>query len=277
MPELPEVETIKRQLKKNLVGKKVLDVKINLAKMVNLPIKIFVSKVIGAKILDVKRRAKILIFDLDNHWHILVHLKMTGQLVLSIEQETDLSDRRHSHIVYHFDDQTKLYHNDLRQFGWEKLLTSQELAAYWQKEKLGPEPLDKDFTLKLLTEILAVRPRSLIKPLLMDQKAVSGIGNIYADEILFVAGVLPTRRAENLTKLEIKQIYQAIKEILKKALDKHGTSVDNYRDAFGRRGGYIPYLLVYSREGQACNGCGGKVMRQKLRGRSAHYCPKCQV
>ena len=276
MPELPEVETIKRQLAKTIVGKKVKNVKINLAKMVNLPVAKFKKTVVGAKIEEIKRRAKILIFDLDNNWSVLIHLKLTGQLIFHDDKTEGDPPTKHTHIIYYFTDGTKLYHNDLRQFGWERLIQTIALSEYWQKEKLGPEPLDKDFNLAEFTQILKSRPQAVIKPLLMDQKAIAGIGNIYSDESLFVAKILPTRKASTLKPKEIDKLFQAIKQILIKAITRHGTSVQDYVDSHGQKGNFAPKLFVYNRHGQPCKKCRTKITRLKLRGRSAHYCPQCQ-
>jgi len=276
MPELPEVETIKRQLAKTIVGKKVKNVKINLAKMVNLPVAKFKKTVVGAKIEEIKRRAKILIFDLDNNWSVLIHLKLTGQLIFHDDKTEGDPPTKYTHIIYYFTDGTKLYHNDLRQFGWERLIQTTVLSEYWQKEKLGPEPLDKDFNLAEFTQILKSRPQAVIKPLLMDQKAIAGIGNIYSDESLFVAKILPTRKASTLKPKEIDKLFQAIKQILIKAITRHGTSVQDYVDSHGQKGNFAPKLFVYNRHGQPCKKCHTKITRLKLRGRSAHYCPQCQ-
>lgn len=287
MPELPEVETIKRQLKKVIIGKKIAAIKIKLAKFVNLPEDQFRRFVKGAIIKNIWRRAKILIFELDNGWSILIHLKLTGQLIFQIGGGQPQGDPRtmirgsplpnqYTHVIYEFTNGTKLFHNDLRQFGFERLIKTKEIAAYWQKEKLGPEPLDPDFTLADFAAMLKKRSRSPIKPLLMDQKFIAGIGNIYSDEALFEASILPTRKAVSLTATETAKLYQAIRKVLQRAIKKRGSSVKYFLDARGRRGGFVPYLEVYGRQGQTCQRCGAKIIRLKLRGRSAHYCPKCQ-
>jgi len=276
MPELPEVETIKRQLAHAIIGKKIKNVEIILAKMVNLPVAKFKKTVIDAKIQDIKRRAKILIFNLDNNWSILIHLKLTGQLIFRNTKTTGDLPTKHTHFIYYFTDGTKLYHNDLRQFGWERLIKTVSLPEYWQKEKLGPEPLDKDFNLAEFTQILKSRPKAIIKPLLMDQKAIAGIGNIYSDESLFVAGILPTRKIFTLKPRETTKLFQAMKHVLTGAVTKHGSSIQDYVDSQGQKGNFAPELFVYNRHGQPCKKCNVKILRLKLRGRSTHYCPHCQ-
>lgn len=276
MPELPEVETIKQQLACAIVGKKIKNVEIILAKMVNLPMAKFKKIIIGAKIQGVKRRAKILIFDLDNDWSVLIHLKLTGQLIFHDNKITDNPPIKHTHIIYYFTNGTKLYHNDSRQFGWERLIKTSALPEYWQKEKLGPEPLAKNFDLAKFTRILKSRPKAIIKPLLMDQKAIAGIGNIYSNESLFLAKILPTRKILTIKPIEIAMLFRAIKRVLAKAIAKRGSSVQDYVDSQGQKGDFAPELFVYNRHGQPCKKCGTKIIRLKLRGRSAHYCPHCQ-
>ncbi len=270
MPELPEVETIKRQLSRKILGKRIKSVDVNLEKIIKLPVKEFKKIVTGAKIKRIVRRAKLLIFNLDNNYSLIIHLKMSGQLIIDGEKT------KHSHLVYYFDDNTFLIHNDFRQFGFIKVVPQKELNNYLAKEKYGPEPLTKEFTLNLFENLLDKRKRSKIKPLLMDQKFIVGIGNLYADEILFFAKVLPTRIAKTLKKSEIKKIYQGIKKILPAAISKRGSSADAYLDAKGKKGGYMPLIKVYQRENKPCYICKTKIKRIKINSRSAHFCPRCQ-
>lgn len=277
MPELPEVETIRSQLQKLIVGKKIKQVKIGLPKMVKLPLVKFKKIVIGATIKKVNRRAKILIFELTNNWSILIHLKMSGRLIFRKKNEKlGSEDTKWNHLVYYFSDGSRLFHNDLRQFGYVKLVKTEELPDFFKKEKLGPEPLEKNFTLDRFSAILKKKPKAKIKQFLLDQQNIAGIGNIYSDEILFFAGVHPLRKAGDLKPLEINKIFAGIKKILPKALESRGTSDNLYLDARGRKGNYVPRLKVYGREGQKCKQCDGIIQRLKIGGRSAHFCPKCQ-
>jgi len=270
MPELPEVETIKRQLNRKIKGKKIKTVEVRLPRFVRYPLKKFKQLVAQAKITSISRRAKLLIIELANEYYLVIHLKLTGQLIFN-GQPT-----KHTHLIYYFTDGSQLIHNDLRQFGFVKVIPKKELADFLAKEKFGPEPLDKNFTLNLFKEILNKRKGAKIKPLLMDQSFLAGIGNLYSDEVLFYAKVQPTRKAGNLKPKEIEKIYQGIKKILPASIKQRGTSADTYIDIEGKPGKYLPLLKVYRREGQPCFICQTEIKRLKMGGRSAHFCPKCQ-
>jgi formamidopyrimidine-DNA glycosylase len=293
MPELPEVETIKRDLEKNLVGKKIEAVEVKVAKLINVSVDEFRKLIIGKKVVDVERRAKILIIELNSGNNLLVHLKMTGQLILRIPPSVppirgkfkvvggghpiasvDQLPNRFSHLIFTFSDNSQLFFNDVRKFGWIKVLSNKEVNK--ELEKFGIEPLSKNFTLKEFREILQKFPKRKIKQLLLDQSLIAGIGNIYADESCFYAGILPTRAARTLKEEEIKKLHTGIKKILKLSINKRGTSAENYVDAFGRQGGFVPYLKVYGRRGQKCKRCGGVIKKIKLNGRGTHFCEKCQ-
>ncbi len=270
MPELPEVETIKRQLNRKIKGKRIKNVEVRLSSFVKLPLSKFKKIVGGSAIKNISRRAKLLIFDLDNEYLLAVHLKMTGQLVIN-----GYSDK-HTHLIYHFQDGSNLIHNDFRRFGFVKAVPKKQLLSFLSKNNFGPEPLAKEFTLSLFQERLAKRKRSKIKPLLMDQSFIAGIGNLYADEILFWAGVKPDKRAGELGLKSVERIYQGIKEILPVAIKEKGTSAENYVDAYGKKGNYLSLVNVYQREGQACVKCARAIKRIKLNNRSAYFCSKCQ-
>lgn len=293
MPELPEVETIRRQLSKEMVGKKIKTAEIKLPKLVYFDgrrsdVKNFKKYTEGARITQIDRAAKILILTLSNGYALLIHLKLTGQLIFCAKNgvftrgghpwppDSVPVPNKWTHIIFHFTDGSKIYFNDLRQFGYLKLVETKKIGGQKEIQKLGPEPLDKNFTSELFSTVLKKRSKAKIKPLLMDQNFLSGVGNIYADESLFHAGVLPTRPAGKLKQAEIKKLHQGIKKILKKSIEKGGTSVDTYVTLSGKKGGYEKYLKVYGREGKKCSQCGGIIQRIKLSSRSAHFCPKCQ-
>ena len=277
MPELPEVETIRSQLEKLIVGKKIKRVEVGLPKMVKLSLDNFKKIVLGSKIKGINRRAKILIFELSNGWSMLTHLKLSGRLIFRKKgAELQPEDKKWNHLIYYFSDGSRLFHNDLRQFGYVKLIESDKLADFLKKEKLGPEPLEKDFGFSDFSAILKRKPKTKIKPFLMDQRNIAGIGNIYSDEILFFAGVHPLRRAAELKANEIRKIFDGIKTILPKALELRGTSDNDYLDALGKKGEYAMRLKVYGRKGEKCKKCEGIIHRLKIGGRSAHFCPKCQ-
>jgi len=277
MPELPEVETIRRQLNELIAGKKIKKVQVSLPKMVKLSLAKFRKIVSGSKIKCVARRAKILIFELSSGWSLLVHLKMSGRLIFRKKGEKlQEQDTKWNHLIYDFSDGSRLFHNDLRQFGYVKAVKTDELADFFVKEKLGPEPLDKDFTLDDFTVTLKKRPKIKIKQFLMGPQNIAGIGNIYSDEILFYAQVHPLRRVGDLKPPEIKKIFDGIRKILPEALTLRGSSDSDYLDARGMEGEYVPRLKVYGREGKKCKKCGGTIQRLKINGRSAHFCPACQ-
>lgn len=278
MPELPEVETISRQLNQLLAGKKIKQATVTLPKIVKAPLADFQRALAGGRIRKIGRRAKLLIFEMDNGWTLMAHLKMTGQMIYqkTANSQQPAAKNKHTHAIFVFTDGSRLLFNDLRQFGYLKLVKTAELASYFIKEGFGPEPLEKDFTVADFEALLLKRPNARIKQFLMDPKIIAGIGNIYADEILFFAKVHPLRRARTLKKEEIKKIFEGIKKILKLAIKFKGTSANDYVDAFGRKGGFAQKLLVYGKEGEKCVKCKGKIARLKIGGRSAHFCPACQ-
>lgn len=240
MPELPEVETIRRQLSQKIIGKKLN----------------------GQKITDVRRRAKLLIVDFADSWSLIFHLKLTGQLIFNGKPS------QYTRKVFNFDDGSRLIFNDVRKFGWWKKVKGTKKI----EEKFGPEALEID--LKTFKVTLKKRSNSKIKPLLMDQKFIAGIGNIYSDEILFASKVRPARLVKTLAEKEIQKIFQNIKKILKVAIKHHGSSVKYYLDACGQRGNYVRYHKVYQQK--KCFLCGEQIKKIKIGGRSAHFCPKCQ-
>lgn len=306
MPELPEVETIRLGLEKYLIGRKIKDIKIRVAK-------IFVGKkadAIGAKIIDLKRIGKALIIGLDNDFVLIVHLKMTGQLIYQDAKTKGLTlsakiggatlPSKYSHIIFTLDNGAFLYYNDLRQFGWLKIVKKTELMQIPFFKEMGPEPFVASpkagfslrkiagqaglqpsvaapnfLTLNLLKDILKQSNIS-IKPLLMEQKKIGGIGNIYANDALFEAGINPQRKSKTLSETEIKKLYNAILKVLRKGLRYGGSSDENFVNALGQEGNYQDHTLVYGREGEKCRVCGSKVQKVKLGGRGTYFCPACQ-
>lgn len=283
MPELPEVETIRRELADFVVGKRISRIEVFSAKQ-------FIGAqkdILGAKVRKIWRRAKLLGFSLDNGKTILVHLKLTGQLVfvpssngeVIMPRALPFADNKlpnkTTRLIIYFSPSGRLFFNDLRKFGWMKVVASSDL----EKETLeyGPEPLDKDFTVAYLRKIFAKTGRA-IKVVLMDQKKIAGLGNIYANEALFAARIDPRRSANSLKEKEIACLHQAIRKIIKEAIEEKGTSAadDAYIQANAQPGGYQKKLKVYQREGKPCFRCKGKVVRIKLGGRSAYFCPGCQ-
>jgi len=283
MPELPEVETIVRDLNKKLKNKKIISVKSSDKKVFQLS-NSGVKNILGKKIREVKRRAKMIIIDLAGSY-LIVHLKMTGQLVYenknlliagghSIINEDKKLPNKFTRVIFKFADKSTLYFNDVRRFGWIKQMSKNKFTEF--NVRLGVEPLSADFTLKYFHEFLLHKSKTSIKQALLDQKYISGIGNIYADESLFMAQIKPARKVNSLSFAEIKKLYQAIPKILKYAIKHRGTSFNDYVDAQGEAGNFIKYLKVYGRGGEKCKICGGAIKKIKLGGRGTHWCDKCQ-
>jgi formamidopyrimidine-DNA glycosylase len=287
MPELPEVETIRQGLLSKIKGKKIKNIDIFVPKLVNFDVLGFKKKTIGASIINIRRRAKLIVIDLSNKNSIIIHLKLTGQLIFQGDKEkstraifyfrdSKLSRGEKRRGTSHFQDKTKLIFNDTRKFGYFKLIQTLKLENFFKKQKFGPEPLEKDFTLDRFKEILDKKPRAKIKPFLLDQTNIAGIGNIYTDESLFDAGILPIRIIKTLKESERKNLYKSIYKVLEKAIKYRGSSFDAYVDSGGKKGNFAPRVKVYRRTGQKCYRCGGTIKRIVLGGRGTHFCPKCQ-
>ncbi|MFA4844761.1 MAG: DNA-formamidopyrimidine glycosylase [Candidatus Margulisiibacteriota bacterium] len=287
MPELPEVETIKRGLAKTIIGKKIAGFDSDWRKMINRPLPAYKKIVAGLRIKAIERRAKMLIIDLTDDWRLWFHLKLTGQLVYSgqkkkvvgghpIKEGFEKDPNRFTHATFTFTDGSHLYFNDVRKFGWVRLYRSGELKEKLEAMKLGPEPLDAGFTLNVFKERLKKKPNNKIKVFLMDPQNIVGLGNIYSDEVCFFARVRPDRPVKSLKEGEIKLLYQGIKKILTEAIKYEGTSFSDYVNALGEAGAYTKKLKVYGRYGKNCLKCGGEVKRLKLGGRTSSYCPECQ-
>ncbi len=283
MPELPEIETIKLDLNKLIKDKKIKSVDINLAKQIKMSKAKFLNLVKNSKIKQVKRRAKILLIELDNNYYLIFHLKMTGQLIYRslhgklaggghpINQDLQNLPNKYSHVIFNFNDGSQLFFNDTRQFGWVKLVDKQGLKEI--ELKLGPEPLKINF--EKFKEIFS-KKRVAIKSALMEQSVIAGVGNIYAMETCYCAKVTPVRLASELTQQELKKIFNCLIKILKLAIAKKGTTAKDYVDALGRQGSMWPYLNVYGRAGKKCKRCGHKLIAIKQRQRTTIYCENCQ-
>ena len=262
MPELPEVETIRRGVLPRVRGATIKSVQIidhrNIKKIKPADFK---KKVIGQKILDIERRAKYQLFKLASGNYLVFHLGMTGRMLFSPDKYVKVS--------FKLSNGKTLYFSDARLFG--KIYFYNEYPPL----KLGPEPLDKHFTWQKLKELLAVKKTS-IKVVLLDQKVLSGVGNIYANEALFKAGIMPTRKANRLTDVEYKKLHKAIVDVLSAGIKYGGTSDSWYVDAKGKKGGFQFRLKVYGRKDEPCFGCKSKVQRIVLGQRGTYFCPKCQ-
>lgn len=269
MPELPEVETIARGLRKPLVGREFTGIRVGWKNLIARPaVKEFKRRIVGQKILAVKRRGKYLVFALSGGGSLIIHLRMTGQLL--IKNSGDELDR-HDHLIFELDDGRELRFNEMRKLGRVYLVDDEDEIL----GSLGPEPLDDDFAPADFAALLFGR-RGMIKPLLLNQRFMAGIGNIYADEALFTARIHPERRADTLTSEEIERLYSAIRQVLRQGIENSGTTLSTYRDAEGREGRNQEYLEVSRRAGQPCPRCGTPIERTVVGGRGTHFCPKCQ-
>lgn len=281
MPELPEVETIRRGLKKAIAGKKIVNLDIRVPKLFHGE----KEDVVGKVVKDVDRRAKQIIIDLEGDKDLLIHLKMTGQLIYEDAKKRVAGGHpspdwvaklpnKTTHIIFDFSDGSKLYFNDMRKFGWIKVFNSEELKNKLTEE-LGIEPFDQEFTEEKLLEIIKSKPIWNIKKILTDQTLISGIGNIYADEALFYAGIRPERRAKDIADSEASKLRDSILKVLEIGLKYGGSSENTYVQVDGNKGKAQEHFQVYSRGGKPCS-CGGKVEKIRLNGRGTHFCPACQ-
>jgi len=273
MPELPEVETLRRSLVKKIKGKKIVDLTITLPSMVRRFIsrKELIRRVRGNTVVAVKRRGKSLLLILDSSDVLIVRLGMTGQLIWSAHHRPVTVDK-YTHIIIHFGKEERVLFRDVRQFGEMYLTEKSDLENIL---KMGAEPLKQGFTPEVLGMITSSTVK--IKNLLMDQRRIAGIGNIYADEILFEAGIHPLKQACSLKRTELKGLHQAIGLVLREAIACKGDTFSDYRTLSGGQGTYQHFHRVYQREGEPCRRCRGSIVRVKLSGRSCHFCPSCQT
>lgn len=281
MPELPEVETIKRQLNTFLVGHKITDVKINNQKIFTGDVK----DVVNAKITGVRRFAKVLCIDLSNGYSITSHIKLTGQYIYrgpNLKSPIDLSKKivggvpgTHTHVIFTLDNGGHLYYNDLRRFGWIRVLKTSDVTTSGFVGKLGPEPFG-ELTEELFKTALSKTKRP-IKIVIMDQEKIGGVGNIYASDALWLAKINPKKPANSLTDKEQKELYDAIHHVLKVGIEKGGASELSYVTPDGGEGEYQKYFLAYAKDGSVCPRCKkAKFEKYFLGGRGTYICPNCQ-
>ncbi len=270
MPELPEVETIRKQLEKYLVGHRIENIEVRVAKIFPEGKK----KLIGGKIKATRRFGKVLVVDLDNGYSFLVHLKLTGQLVYS-NQKVKNQSAKFTHVIFNLDKGAQLFFNDSRKFGWVRVEKTNEIQNEAFIKHLGPEPL-RDLTLKKFQTILSSSRRP-IKVLLMDQAKISGVGNIYANDALWLAKISPRKEANKLTSQEAKSLFEGVEKVLQAGLKYQGASDQWYLTAEGKKGKYQEHFLVYGQTGRACPRCTKeKIKKISLGGRGTYFCPICQ-
>lgn len=282
MPELPEVETIRIGLHKYLLGHTIKAVDIRLPKQLSgNP-----DDIIGATVLGVKRFGKGLVVALSNGFSITIHVKMTGQMLYksktsrtqgipgNAKVDISLLPDKYTHVIFELDNDAVLFYRDVRQFGWIKIVRSDLVASQPYFRSLGPEPL-RDLTYDAFCMLLSKR-KTPIKMLLMDQGVIAGVGNIYANDALYLAGIHPTRPANSLSAKEQKNLFEAIETVLKKGIEVGGASEWSYVDALGQAGKYQNFFQIYRKTGQPCPKCGTIIESMRMGGRGTFYCPTCQ-
>jgi formamidopyrimidine-DNA glycosylase len=303
LPELPEVQTIVDDLNKKVINRKIVGVWLDWPKLINLlenkkgvlklikkpVLKDFEKAIKGKKIIKARRRAKNALIDLSEGYMMLVHQKMTGHLLVGkwkiidgkpvvIEPKSIAIDpyNRFVHVIFYLSDGNMLALSDMRKFAKIILGKKDDLENLPELKELGPEPLDKNFKFKDFQAIIS-KKTGKIKQVLMDPKVISGIGNIYSDDILWLAKINPFKPANKISEDKLKELFKVIRIILNKAIKLRGSSISDFRDTSGKKGGYGNVMLAYQREGEKCfRNDGGIIVRKKIGGRSAHFCPVCQ-
>lgn len=288
MPELPEVETVRRGLEQLIIGKVVASVSHDTEKSFPNATADVKQFLIGSSVVSVRRRAKVLLIELSSEYSLVIHLKMTGQLVFVGDERfgaghpndsliNDLPDKS-TRVTLEFDDGSKLFFNDQRKFGWMKLLPGIEVPNINFMQKVGPEPLDADFTWQQFAERFTRRAKTSIKAALLDQTVVAGVGNIYADESLWGAKIHPKRLVGSITDDEFRELHKDLRDVMNLAIEKGGSTDKNYVNAEGKRGSYMDFARVFRREGRACpRHPDAEIIKFKAAGRGTHICPACQV
>ena len=288
MPELPEVEVVKRSLVNKTLNLIVIAVKINDGRLRYKIDKTKIRKIIGLKLNRIVRRSKYLLFFFNKDIVMLVHLGMTGKFFYINEKNlkyktsfyyniNEDKDKKHDRIIFSLSKKKKLIYNDVRKFGFIKILNTIELEENSHLKNLGPEPLKDKFNFSYFKNYLIGRNRS-IKDVLMDQKFVSGLGNIYVNEILFFSGIKPTKKVQLLSDLEIKKIIKFTKKILSKAIAFGGSSIKDFSSSGGKKGSFQQHFKVYGRKGKIClnKNCNDNIIKIILANRASFYCNKCQ-
>ena len=288
MPELPEVEVVKRSLNNKVQNLIIKEVKINDGRL-RYPIdKKEIIKVVGLKLKKIRRRSKYLLFFFNQNIVMLVHLGMTGKFFFlnkkNIKFKTsfyyninDEKDRKHDRVEFFLSKNQKLIYNDVRKFGFIKILNKKNLYDNFHLNDLGPEPIGKKFNFYYFKKKILGKHR-VIKDIIMDQKIVSGIGNIYANEILFLSKVKPFRQAKSLKDFELKKIIKFTKNVLKNSIKLGGSSIKDFSSSNGKKGLFQQYFNVYGKKGEFCSNknCNKKISRSTISSRATFYCLKCQ-
>jgi formamidopyrimidine-DNA glycosylase len=273
MPELPEVEMVRRTLEKLIVGKTIRCVTVRLPRIIKYPedVEAFGNLLTGATVTGIGRRGKFLKIFCDP-WVIVSHLRMEGKYRVT---PADEPLEKHTHVIFHFEDGTELRYRDVRQFGTMHLFRRGEEDAVLPLKKLGPEPFSETFTLQWFRSALAKRSTP-VKAVLLNQEVLAGLGNIYVDESLFASGIHPERPASSLTGEETERLFHSIRHVLDEAIRAGGSSVRSYLNGLGEMGMFQLQIQVYGRKNEPCTRCGTPIQRKVVAGRGTHFCPSCQ-
>lgn len=272
MPEMPEVETVRRGLNKIADGHKIVGIDVHYGKTIVNDVEEFRQALIGQTIKTVDRRGKYLLFRFTNNLTMISHLRMEGSY---FNQKTGLPVDKHTHVVFHLDNDTDLCYHDTRKFGRMHLVKTGTEMNYGGLRTIGPEPTEKDFTLEYFEKILA-KSRGKIKPFLLNQRHVAGLGNIYCDEVLWMSKINPEQPANTLTHQQAKVLRRNIIDEIARATKYKGTTVHTFTNAFGDAGGFQDHLVAYDHGGEKCPRCGTKMIKIKVGQRGTTYCPHCQ-
>ncbi len=287
MPELPEVETVRIGLSQLLPGKQFRAVEYDWPKGFPNSEDDVKEFLVGSKVTDIKRRAKVLLIELDSKYSLVIHLKMTGQLVYRSDTEKfgaghpsvslvgSLPDKS-TRVTFDFMDGSKLFFNDQRKFGWVRLIATAEVPNIDFFKKVGPEPLSSDFSAKDFRTRVMRRKNTSIKAALLDQSVIAGIGNIYADEGLWAAKIHPATSVKSVPANKLNTLFTQLQKVLQLAIDKGGSSDRNYVNAEGKKGSYLSFANVFRKDGKPCPRCDTIIIKTRVAGRGTHLCPMCQ-
>jgi formamidopyrimidine-DNA glycosylase len=286
MPELPEVETIKRELSSVVLGKKIIriDIEDSFKKKIYPDVRSF-KRLVGKKIKAIERRGKILIFSFDDDNYMIVHLKMTGQLIFKQKKGAFIygghplnlmggMPNKFTRVSINFSTGEQLFFNDMRKFGYLRILNHEDLVK--QLFPYGVEPLTEEFNLHYFSDVVKRYPRRTLKAMLLDQKHIAGLGNIYVDESCYAAGIRPSRKLKSLTVAEKKKLVDSVKKILGKAVIHRGTTFSTFVGGKGEKGNFQRFLKVYGKSKGVCGRCRTPLRKSKIAGRTTVFCDECQ-
>lgn len=279
MPELPEVDVVAQGLNQTVKHLTIKKVQVFWPNMINTDqtINNWTDTLVGETIEAVRRRGKYILFEL-THWILISHLRMEGKYLYFTQKEVDsglATKAKHTHVIFHFIDDSQLHYHDVRKFGHFECIEKKAEKHFFAEKQIGPEPLSETFTLENFSDALK-KSKQKIKPYLLSQKPVAGLGNIYVDESLFQAKIHPGRLAYCLTKIETAHLYEAIRDVLSRAVLAGGSTIRTYKNTLGETGTFQTQLQVYGRQGEPCPRCHTPIKKIQLGQRGTHFCPQCQ-